>query len=161
MIYEDHLNDPFLAAYHYRQFLNQTQDDTQKKLVREWLVRTEKRLRDELLNKHPLVPPPDPIPIAPPGGPIPPPATTTALPSRPNQPRPSVASTPAPQPPPPPSAQQTFTTYVVQSGDNLSRIAKKTLGSENKWQIIYEANRDTLPSPGQLKIGQQLRIPKQ
>ena len=161
MIYEDHLSDAFLAAYHYRQFLDATEDATQKKLVEEWLTRTEKRLRDELNNRHPLTPPPDPIPIAPPTGVTPPSTASVPQPARPGQPRPSVAPTPTPQPPPPPPPAQSFTTYTVQSGDNLSRIAKKTLGAESKWQLIYEANKDTLPSPGQLKIGQQLRIPKQ
>lgn len=50
-------------------------------------------------------------------------------------------------------------TYVVQSGDMLSKIAQKTYGSAGKWRRIYDANRDVLSSPDALKIGMRLRIP--
>ena len=32
-------------------------------------------------------------------------------------------------------------------------------GSAVKWKLIYEANRDILPSANSLKIGMKLRIP--
>lgn len=50
-------------------------------------------------------------------------------------------------------------TYVVQSGDMLSKIAQKTYGSAGKWRRIYDANRDVLSSPDALKVGMRLRIP--
>ena len=50
-------------------------------------------------------------------------------------------------------------TYVVQSGDMLSKIAQKTYGSAGKWRRIYDANRDVLASPDALKVGMRLRIP--
>lgn len=49
--------------------------------------------------------------------------------------------------------------YVVQKGDTLGAIASRELGSAKKWNAIFEANRDTLRSPTDLKIGQSLRIP--
>lgn len=50
-------------------------------------------------------------------------------------------------------------TYVVQSGDTLSSIAKKTLGSANKWQRILDANRDKIPNAKSLRAGITLTIP--
>ena len=49
--------------------------------------------------------------------------------------------------------------YVVQNDDSLSKISLKMYGSAVKWNIIYEANRDVLPSANSLKIGMKLRIP--
>jgi LysM repeat protein len=46
--------------------------------------------------------------------------------------------------------------YTVQSGDTLYSIARKFGVS---WETIYDANRDILSSPDELKAGQQLRIP--
>lgn len=49
--------------------------------------------------------------------------------------------------------------YIVQNEDSLSKISLKMYGSAVKWNIIYEANRDVLPSANSLKIGMKLRIP--
>lgn len=48
--------------------------------------------------------------------------------------------------------------YVVQSGDTLERIARKLFNDGNRWNDLYEWNRDRLPSPGRLQIGQKLRV---
>lgn len=50
--------------------------------------------------------------------------------------------------------------YTVQSGDTLSAVASKTLGSARKYEEIYEANRDLLATPNSLRIGMKLRIPQ-
>lgn len=50
-------------------------------------------------------------------------------------------------------------TYTVQPGDTLAIIAGKTLGSRNKWEQIFNANRRQLASPADLKIGQVLILP--
>jgi nucleoid-associated protein YgaU len=50
-------------------------------------------------------------------------------------------------------------TYVVQHEDSLSKISLKMYGTAVKWRIIYEANRNILPSANSLKIGMRLRIP--
>ena len=57
--------------------------------------------------------------------------------------------------------QQPITTreYVVQKGDTLGSISTRELGTAKKWESIYEANRDRLKSPTDLKIGKSLRIP--
>lgn len=50
--------------------------------------------------------------------------------------------------------------YEVQSGDNLSGIAKKTLGDGNKYMVIFEANKPMLADPDKIYPGQVLRIPQ-
>ncbi|MGO1540156.1 MAG: LysM peptidoglycan-binding domain-containing protein [Luteimonas sp.] len=49
--------------------------------------------------------------------------------------------------------------YTVQEGDSLSAIARKLYGNANRWQEIYEANRNQLDDPDLIKAGQVLRIP--
>lgn len=53
-----------------------------------------------------------------------------------------------------------FDEYVVRYGDTLSGIAQKTLGSQSKYQEIYEANRDRMASPDRLDVGKPIRIPR-
>ena len=50
-------------------------------------------------------------------------------------------------------------TYTVAAGDSLSKIAKKFYGDGNKWQRIFEANRDTIKNPDLIHPGQVLKIP--
>ena len=50
-------------------------------------------------------------------------------------------------------------TYTVQAGDTLSKIAKQFLGDANAYPKIFEANRDQLTDPDQIKPGQVLKIP--
>ncbi len=51
------------------------------------------------------------------------------------------------------------TSYVVEPGDNLSRIAQRFYNSNYKWMKVFEANRDTLKNPHYIYIGQNLIIP--
>jgi LysM repeat protein len=57
------------------------------------------------------------------------------------------------KPSPPPS------TYTVQAGDTLARIAARTLGDRNRWQQIRDLNADTLEDEDTLTVGQRLRLP--
>jgi nucleoid-associated protein YgaU len=59
-----------------------------------------------------------------------------------------------------PAGSQQWTTYTVQSGDTLSGIAKKFLGNANDYMDIFNANRDQLTDPDQIKPGQVLKIPQ-
>jgi LysM repeat protein len=61
-----------------------------------------------------------------------------------------------PQPTP---AKASMKTYTVQSGDTLSEIAKRELGSANKYMEIFNANRDLLNDPNKIQPGQVLKIP--
>lgn len=52
------------------------------------------------------------------------------------------------------------TTYIVRSGDNLSRIARTYYGDESRWRMIYEANRELLRNnPDNLRVGMRLVSP--
>lgn len=55
---------------------------------------------------------------------------------------------------------QNSRTYTVQSGDTLSRISKQFYGNVNDYMKIFEANRDQLKDPNQIRPGQQLKIPE-
>lgn len=50
--------------------------------------------------------------------------------------------------------------YEVAAGDSLSKIAKKFYGDANKYMKIFEANKDQLKDPDQIKPGQKLKIPE-
>jgi nucleoid-associated protein YgaU len=52
-------------------------------------------------------------------------------------------------------------TYVVKSGDTLSKIAKQEYGNANEWNRIFEANKDILKDPNKIFPGQKLKIPAQ
>lgn len=47
-------------------------------------------------------------------------------------------------------------TYTVESGDNLSKIAK---GYGIQWKAIWDHNRDILKDPDKIYPGQELKIP--
>jgi len=50
-------------------------------------------------------------------------------------------------------------TYTVRSGDNLYKIAQRTLGDGERYREIYAANRDKLADENTLEAGQVLKIP--
>jgi len=50
--------------------------------------------------------------------------------------------------------------YTVESGDSLSKIAKKYYGDPMKYNAIFEANQPLLSDPNKIYPGQMLRIPK-
>jgi nucleoid-associated protein YgaU len=50
--------------------------------------------------------------------------------------------------------------YTVTSGDTLSGISKKFLGSANRYMDIFNVNKDQLSDPDKIKVGQKLVIPK-
>jgi len=53
--------------------------------------------------------------------------------------------------------QSTF--HEVQSGESLSKIAKKYYGDPMKYMDIFEANKPMLADPDKIYVGQTLRIP--
>jgi hypothetical protein len=50
--------------------------------------------------------------------------------------------------------------YTIRYGDTLSGIAGKLLGSPDRYQEIYNANRDRMASPDRLKVGAAIRVPR-
>ncbi|WP_335967129.1 peptidoglycan-binding protein LysM [Galbibacter sp. PAP.153] len=49
--------------------------------------------------------------------------------------------------------------HTVESGDSLSKIAKKFYGNAMKYPVIFEANKPMLTDPDKIYPGQVLRIP--
>ncbi|MFN7223916.1 MAG: peptidoglycan-binding protein LysM [Paracoccaceae bacterium] len=50
--------------------------------------------------------------------------------------------------------------HTVEKGENLSVIAKATLGNANRYMEIFEANKPMLKHPDKIYPGQMLRIPE-
>jgi len=50
--------------------------------------------------------------------------------------------------------------YTVSEGDSLGAIAVKFYGNVDKFPIIFEANRNILSSPNNIRVGQRLTIPR-
>ncbi|MBL8204275.1 MAG: LysM peptidoglycan-binding domain-containing protein [Blastocatellia bacterium] len=49
--------------------------------------------------------------------------------------------------------------YTVQSGDTLSKIAKRVYGDANAYHQIFNANTDKLSDPDRIQVGQELVLP--
>lgn len=51
-------------------------------------------------------------------------------------------------------------TYTVRSGDTMRAIAQRFYGDEMQWKRIYQANRDRIPNPDVIHVGQEFIIPE-
>jgi nucleoid-associated protein YgaU len=71
----------------------------------------------------------------------------------------SGGSSTAPAAPEPEVTNGSGKTYVVVSGDSLSKIAKREYGDASKWPRIYEANKDLIKDPNLIYPGQELKVP--
>jgi nucleoid-associated protein YgaU len=58
-----------------------------------------------------------------------------------------------------PSEQSQDQWYTVVTGDSLSKISKHFYGDGNRWQKIFDANRDQIQDPDLIRPGQRLKIP--
>jgi nucleoid-associated protein YgaU len=72
----------------------------------------------------------------------------------------SGSSSTAPSPGAPGAAPGQMRTYEVQSGDSLSKIAKKFYGNQNAWRRIFDANKDVIHNPDLIQPGWTLKIPE-
>ena len=68
---------------------------------------------------------------------------------------PSTPATPASAP----AAAPVVRLHTVTEGDSLTRISLRYYGTPNRWQDIYDANRDVLKGENALRPGQRLKIP--
>lgn len=50
--------------------------------------------------------------------------------------------------------------YTIEQGDTLSAIAKRVYGRASDWQLIFQANRDTLDNPDRIFPGQVITLPE-
>jgi nucleoid-associated protein YgaU len=58
-----------------------------------------------------------------------------------------------------PERTDVFHVHTVESGENLSKIAKQYYKDANKYMNIFNANKDILSNPDLIKPGQELKIP--
>ena len=93
------------------------------------------------------------------GAPPPRPVAATAPPSADAPLAPAVAEEKPAVLTPEEDVKPTSVFYTVKSGDTLSKIAKETLGSANRYPEIFEANKPMLKHPDKIFPGQVLRIP--
>ena len=49
--------------------------------------------------------------------------------------------------------------YIIQSGDSLSKIAKKYYQNANEYPRIFDANKEVIKDPNLIYPGQKIRIP--
>ncbi len=49
--------------------------------------------------------------------------------------------------------------YTIQPNDSLWRIAQREMGNGNRWQYLYELNKDIIKNPNKLKKGTVIIIP--
>lgn len=49
--------------------------------------------------------------------------------------------------------------YIIKQGDSLSKLAERFYNSMNKWEKIYEANRESVKNPNYIYVGQRIMIP--
>lgn len=50
-------------------------------------------------------------------------------------------------------------TYTTKDGDFLAQIAQTVYGDDSLWPLIYEANREQIPYPDFITVGETLTIP--
>ncbi len=50
-------------------------------------------------------------------------------------------------------------THKIKANDSLFKLAKRYYNDGSKWTEIYQANKNEMPDPDSLKIGQELLIP--
>jgi nucleoid-associated protein YgaU len=55
--------------------------------------------------------------------------------------------------------QESFMFYTIESGDSLSKIAKRYYGDAGKWNALFEANREVIEDPDKIYPGQTIRVP--
>jgi len=167
-IYMDHVKDPIAAIYHFRKYLELVPDSDVSKQVT-MLIETAKKDFAKTLPGDPF------------GG-------TTSRADIPDQykklkaenddlkkavvalqdqlhagrPRQDAAVSSSAQQASPAQAQghaASSKTYTVQNGDTLSKISQNVYGTTSRWQEIFDANRDQLKNPHDLKVGMTLKVP--
>jgi hypothetical protein len=57
------------------------------------------------------------------------------------------------------SSETKTRTIIVLKGESLSKIAEKIYGSSRKYTLLYEANKETLKDPNNIRVGQILKVP--
>jgi len=59
-----------------------------------------------------------------------------------------------------PQDEVSYSTYVVQKGDTLQKVSKKSYGTTKKWKKIFDFNAGVLKNPNKIYPGQKIKIPQ-
>jgi hypothetical protein len=62
-------------------------------------------------------------------------------------------------PPPHPAAGE-YGIYQIKSGDCLTEIAQRVLGSSKQWRTLYELNRQVIRDPDEIPVGAVIKFPR-
>jgi len=158
-LYRDYLDDAFLAAYHYRQLLHYNPNYSDKEAIEIWIASAEKDFAKKIQKDHPndfisqeeveklksdkerlIV---YAIKLK----------KQNAILLKNRKSRVSASSDDKYV------ASGVKEIYTVKSGDNLQKISREVYGKSKYYRLIFDANRDSMKSESQLKIGQKLNIP--
>ena len=87
---------------------------------------------------------------------------TRPAPRTPPPQQPAVNNPPASRSGAPTSAQKApgVRRHTVRAGDTLSKLSQDYYGNRSRWRDIYQANRNSMRSESDLKIGMELIIPQ-
>ncbi len=162
-IYQQHKINYIHAIYHYDRYLELRPDSQKKQFINDQKLRVAQALANTLINNSPEVK-----------------QVVSQLQvlqrenaelkkklsggqprTAPKQASPKAAAKTAAPKPATTSPKSTATShkiYHVAAGDNLTKIAQKFYGNGN-WEPIYQANKDRMKGPGDLRVGQTLVIP--
>lgn len=157
------------AIYHYRRYLEKRPDTNKTEVIEKWIQQAQLSFAADILRSSPnnfmvevnrlkrenasLRRQVDQF------------TSTNMAPNAPEPAQPLIATTepiappPAPEPAPKLEPKPAPRSYTVQSGDTLSKISRKMYNDTAKWRIIYEANRSSMKSERDLKIGKSIIIP--
>lgn len=170
MIYQQYKVNYIHAIYHYDRYLELRPDAEKAEFINEQKLKVAQALANTLINNSPEVKKvvqerntliqennelkrklaaslkrtSTPTPATPPQ------TVTQTVPK---------STTPVQQEKPIPATSQKPQIYHVIAGDTLSKISTQFYGDSGKWDIIYEANKEMMRSPGDLKVGQTIVIP--
>ena len=175
-LYNDYLDDPFLAVYHFRQYLKIKPNASDRDVIMTWIESAEEKMVEKICERNP-----DYVSMKEidklkennskyreyliqlknknaalrkklNSG------TMVSFRDKKKNSADSVTISDAPR-----SENGSFVIsrlYKVKSGDNLSGISREVYGSTKYYKLIFEANRDILESEAKLNVGQKLRIPQ-
>ncbi|MBM3859515.1 MAG: LysM peptidoglycan-binding domain-containing protein [Verrucomicrobia bacterium] len=161
LLYDEKLNDPIGAIYHYRRYLDLEPNSDKRRVVDDFI----ERARLSLASKLPQNPGTDVNEL------LRLQQQNTALASEVAALKTKLAgyeavinapALPAPTDPTPPTPTPNPAkprTHVVAKGDTLHSLALRYYGTRAGWEKIYQANRATVPVKDQLRVGQSLVIP--
>lgn len=165
-IYQQHIINYIHAIYHYDRYLELRPNSEKKELIDQQKLRVFEALANTLVKNSPQVQ--QVVTEAkrlqqenaalrkqlntstPSNGPV----VATALKPVPTQSATQVIPKSATE-----TVQAKHQIYHVVAGDNLSKISTRFYGESGKWDDIFQANKDRMKSPSDLRVGQTLVIP--